>query len=100
MAKMDALNKQLQEQQRDKRKKEESVTKTMVQQEQRLKAMENEISKMKKERDELEKQKKYGEERFSKFKSTVSKDLQIQKKTAEDKTKVVNKLKIDLKKTD
>ena len=62
--------------------------------------MENEIAKMKKERDELEKQKKYGEERFSKFKSNVSKDLQQQKKTAEDKTKAFNKLKVDLKKTD
>lgn len=72
----------------------------MVQQESRLKAMENEMAKMKKERDELEKQKKYGEERFGKFKSTVNKDLQQSKKTAEDKTKVVNKLKIDLKKTD
>lgn len=62
--------------------------------------METEIAKMKKERDELEKQKKYGEERFSKFKSTVNKDLQQSKKSAEDKTKAVNKLKIDLKKTD
>jgi hypothetical protein len=97
---MEALNKQLAEQQREKRKKEEGVTKIMVQQEQRLKAMENEISKMKKEREELEKAKKYGEERFSKFKSTVNKDLLQQKKSAEDKTKVVQKLKVDLKKTD
>jgi hypothetical protein len=51
--------------------------------------MENEIAKMKKERDELVQQKKYGEERFSKFKSTVNKDLLQQKKTSEDKTKVV-----------
>ena len=42
-----------------------------MQQESRLKAMEQEIQKMKKERDELERQKKYGEERFSKFKSTA-----------------------------
>ncbi len=62
--------------------------------------MENEIAKMKKERDELVQQKKYGEERFSKFKSTVNKDLLQQKKTSEDKTKVVQKLKVDLKKTD
>jgi hypothetical protein len=46
----------------------------MIQQEQRLKAMENEIHKMKREREELEKQKKYGEERFSKFKTTVNKE--------------------------
>lgn len=97
---METLNKQLSEQQKEKKKKEESVTKTMIQQEQRLKAMETIIEKMKKERDDLEKQKKYGEERFSKFKSTVNKDLLQQKKTSEDKTKAVHKLKVDLKKTD
>jgi hypothetical protein len=37
--------------------------------------MESEISKMKKEKEELESQKKYGEERFSKFKTNVNKDL-------------------------
>jgi hypothetical protein len=72
----------------------------MVQQEQRLKAMEIEITKMKREREELEKQKKYGEERFSKFKTTVNKDLLQSKKAAEDKTKAMVKLKSDLKKTD
>ena len=55
---------------------------------------------MKKEKEESESQKKYGEERFSKFKKNVNKDLVQSKKTAEDKIKVVNKLKIDLKKTD
>ena len=100
MAKMEALNKQLNEQQKEKKKKEDNITKTMVLQEQRLKAMESEISKMKKEKEELESQKKYGEERFSKFKTNVNKDLVQSKKTAEDKIKVVNKLKIDLKKTD
>jgi len=42
--KMEALNKQLQDQQKDKKKKEESVTKTIIQQEARLKSMENEIA--------------------------------------------------------
>lgn len=65
------------------------MTKIMIQQEQRLKAMENEIHKMKREREELEKQKKYGEERFSKFKTTVNKDLLQSKKTSEDKTKAM-----------
>lgn len=51
---MEALNKQLNEQQKEKKKKEDSITKTMVFQEQRLKAMETEISKMKKEKEELE----------------------------------------------
>jgi hypothetical protein len=37
--------------------------------------MESEISKMKKEKEESESQKKYGEERFSKFKKNVNKDL-------------------------
>ena len=62
--------------------------------------MESEISKMKKEKEESESQKKYGEERFSKFKKNVNKDLVQSKKTAEDKIKVVNKPKIDSKKTD
>lgn len=97
---MEALNKQLNEQQKDKKKREDNITKTMVQQEQRLKAMENEVAKMKKEKEEIETQKKYGEERFSKFKSTVNKDLKESTKKAEDKTKVVQKLKTDLKKTD
>ena len=100
MAKMEALNKQLNEQQKEKKKKEDNITKTMILQEQRLKAMESEISKMKKEKEESESQKKYGEERFSKFKKNVNKDLVQSKKTAEDKIKVVNKPKIDLKKTD
>jgi hypothetical protein len=75
MAKMEALNKQLNEQQKEKKKKEDNITKTIVLQEQRLKAMESEISKMKKEKEELESQKKYGEERFSKFKTNVNKDF-------------------------
>jgi hypothetical protein len=75
MAKMEALNKQLNEQQKEKKKKEDNITKTIVLQEQRLKAMESEISKMKKEKEELESQKKYGEEKFSKFKTNVNKDF-------------------------
>lgn len=45
---MDELNKQMDQQQRERKKKEDSVTKTIAQQEARLKAMENEINKMKK----------------------------------------------------
>jgi len=48
----------------------------------------------------MEKQKKYGDERFSKFKTTVNKDLVSAKKTNEQKEKTVSKLKVDLKKTD
>ena len=46
MAKMEALNKQLNEQQKEKKKKEDIITKTMILQEQRLKAMEFDIRKM------------------------------------------------------
>lgn len=74
-AKMDELRGQLGDQQRQKKKKEDALGKTLMQQESRLKAMEQEIQKMKKQRDELERQKKYGEERFTKFKSTAQKDL-------------------------
>ena len=91
--KMDELSKQLQEQQRQKKKKEDSIQKTMAQQETRIKVMENDLQKMKQQRDELEKQKKYGEERFSKFKSTAAKDLQQTKKTVQEKDKTVSKLK-------
>ena len=45
-------------------------------------------------------QKKYGEERFSKFKTNVSKDITNFKKTVKDKDQAVFKLKNDLKKTD
>ena len=74
-SKMDELRAQLGEQQRQKKKKEDALGKTLMQQESRLKAMEQEIQKMKKQRDELERQKKYGEERFSKFKSMAQKDI-------------------------
>jgi len=71
-----------------------------MQQESRLKAMEIEVAKMKKQRDEAEAQKKYGEERFTKFKSNVSKDLTTYKRTVKDKEQANFKLKTDLKKTD
>ena len=98
--KMEALQNQMNEQQRQKKKKEEDIQKTMMQQESRLKAMEIEVAKMKKQRDEAEAQKKYGEERFTKFKSNVSKDLTTYKRTVEDKEQANFKLKTDLKKTD
>jgi hypothetical protein len=72
----------------------------MQQQESRLKAMEIEVAKMKKQRDDANEQKKYGEERFSKFKTNVHKDLTTFKKTVKDKDQVNFKLKNDLKKTD
>ena len=98
--KMEALQNQMNEQQRQKKKKEEDIQKTMMQQESRLKAMEIEVAKMKKQRDEAEAQKKYGEERFTKFKSNVSKDLTTYKRTVKDKEQANFKLKTDLKKTD
>ena len=97
---MEVLQQQLNEQQRQKKKKEDGIQKTMMQQESRLKAMELELAKMKKQRDEAEAQKKYGEERFSKFKATASKDMQSLKKKAADKDQAAYKLKADLKKTD
>ena len=72
----------------------------MLQQESRLKAMELQLAQMKKQRDEAEASKKYGEERFSKFKSNVNKDIINFKKTVKDKDQAVFKLKNDLKKTD
>ena len=71
-----------------------------MQQESRLKAMELQLAQMKKQRDDAEAQKKYGEERFSKFKTNVNKDLTNYKKTVKDKDQTVFKLKSDLKKTD
>jgi hypothetical protein len=62
--------------------------------------MENEIQQMKKERDDLEKQKKYGEERFTKAIKSAETELLLTKKTAEERTKAMNKLKADLKRTD
>lgn len=55
---------------------------------------------MKKQRDDAITKEKYGEERFSKFKSNVNKDLISFKKQAKDKDQAVYKLKSDLKKTD
>ena len=55
---------------------------------------------MKKQRDEAESAKKYGDERFTKFKSNVNKDLSTYKKSVKDKDQTVYKLKSDLKKTD
>ena len=98
--KMEVLQNQMNEQQRQKKKKEDDIQKTMMQQESRLKAMEIEVAKMKKQRDEAEAQKKYGEERFSKFKTNVNKDLTTYKKTVKDKEVANFKLKTDLKKTD
>lgn len=57
----------------------------MMQQESRLKAMELQLGTLKKQRDEAMDSKKYGEERFSKFKSNVNKDLLTYKKSAKDK---------------
>ena len=71
-----------------------------MQSESRLSAMEKQLAQMKKERDEAEQAKKYGEERSSKFKSHVNKDLLTYKKTVKDKDQAVFKLKNDLKKTD
>jgi hypothetical protein len=39
-------------------------------------------------------------EKFSKFKQTIAKELNIAKKDANDKERAVQKLKIDLKKID
>ena len=97
---MEVLQNQLNDQQRQKKKKEDSIQKTMLQQESRLKAMELELAKFKKQRDEALNDKKFGEERFSKFKSNVNKDLVTFKKTVKDKDQAVFKLKTDLKKTD
>lgn len=55
---------------------------------------------MKKQKDEAVNSQKYGEERFTKFKSNVNKDLITYKKTVKDKDQAVYKLKTDLKKTD
>ena len=62
--------------------------------------MEIELTKMKKQRDEAITTQKYGEERFTKFKSNVNKDLITYKKTVKDKDQAVYKLNTDLKKTD
>ena len=97
---MEVLQNQLNETQRQKKKKEDNIQKTMMQQESRLKAMEIELSKMKKQRDEAMISQKYGEERFSKFKSNVNKDIKVFQKTVKDKDQTVYKLKADLKKTD
>lgn len=99
-AKMEHLQQQLLETQRQKKKKEDNIQKTLMQQETRLKAMELELAKMKKQRDDLEVQKKYGEERFSKYKTTATKDISNYKKSVKDKEQTVFKLKNDLKKTD
>ena len=47
--------------------------------------MELQLAQMKREKDEAEQAKKYGEERFSKFKSSANKDLLTFKKTVKDK---------------
>lgn len=97
---MEVLQQQLNDQERQKKKKEDTIQKTMMQQESRLKAMELQLANLKKERDEAEHARKYGEERFSKFKTTANKDLQTYRKTVKDKDQAVFKLKNDLKKTD
>ena len=71
-----------------------------MKQESRLKTMEIQLANMKKQRDEAEAQKKYGEERFSKFKTNVNKDIMTYKKTVHDREQTVQKLQNDLKKTD
>ena len=97
---MEVLQQQLSDQQRQKKKKEDNIQKTMTQQETRLKAMEMQLAQMKKQRDDAESAKKFGDERYSKFKSSVNKDLLTYKKTVKDKDQAVYKLKADLKKTD
>ncbi len=72
---MDELRAQLDSQQREKQRKEESIQKNMFLQEARVKSLETELAKLKKEKDELDNQKKFGEERFHKFKSTVAKEV-------------------------
>ena len=62
--------------------------------------MEVQLAQMKKQRDDASAAQKYGEERFSKFKSNVNKDLITFKRTVKDKDQTVYKLKADLKKTD
>ena len=98
--KMAVLQHQVDDQQRQKKKKEDTIQKTMMQQESRLKAMEIQLAQIKKERDAANNEKKFGEERFSKFKSNVNKDLVSYKKSVKDKDQAVFKLKNDLKKTD
>ncbi len=106
-SKMDDLNRQLDLQQKEKQKNADSIQKTMLVQEARIKSLENELLKLRKEKEELDNQKKYGEERFHKFKAQVNaqvsnaaKEVQSQKKILTDKDKTVSKLKSDLKKTE
>lgn len=47
--------------------------------------MELDIQKLKKQRDDAKMEQKYGEERFTKFKSTANKDLSNFKKSVKEK---------------
>ena len=58
------------------------------------------MDKQKKKREEVEKAKKFDESRFFKFKQTASKDLQHEKKRANEKEKQVMKIKNELKKAE
>ncbi len=52
--KMDDLNKQLDLQQKEKQKNADSIQKTMLGQESRIKSLENELIKLRKEKEELD----------------------------------------------
>lgn len=53
-SKMDDLNKQLDLQQREKQKNADSIQKTMIVQESRIKSLETELLKLRKEKEELD----------------------------------------------
>lgn len=59
--------------------------------------MEEDITKYKTTKEQIEKQMKSENEKFSKFKQNVAKELTTAKKAANDKDKEVVKLKKDLK---
>jgi len=97
---MEGLNTQVMKLEREKQKKEEAVGKQIAMQEARIKALENDLEKQKKKKEEVERLKKYDEDRFFKFKSTINKDLQSEKKKISEKDKQMNKLKNELKRVD
>ena len=97
---MESLNSQVQKLEKEKSKKEEAVAKQITMQEARIKALENDLEKQKKKKEEVERLKKFDEDRFFKFKTNLSKDIQTEKKKASEKDKQMNKLKNELKRVD
>ena len=97
---MESLNNQVTKLEKEKQKKEEAVAKQIAMQEARIKALENDLEKQKKKKEEVERLKKYDEDRFFKFKSTINKDLQQEKKKISEKDKQMSKLKTELKRVD